>query len=201
MNTQTSPGQRYGRWLTLSHHEGSYWLCRCDCGTTKPVNGSNLRSGASKSCGCRGYKHGKTGSPEHKAWRHMRYRCHDPKHAAYHYYGERGISVCARWRHSFSNFYEDMGPRPSPKHSLDRIDNDGDYAPENCRWATSQAQGRNRRSAKPITFRGKTLPRREWSRITGIPMTTLSRRLRRGWSVHDALTVQPDQRYNTAGRG
>ena len=129
-----------------------YWECLCDCGNRKEIAGSSLRRQLSFSCGCGIARaniarsiHGMTDTQEHHIWKLMIARCHtspDPL------YGGRGISVCDRWRNSFVAFYADMGPRPSPKHSIDRIDNDGDYEPSNCRWATPHEQGINKRDSR-----------------------------------------------------
>ena len=128
-------------------------------------------------------------SPENMAWREMRKRCYSVQHARYADYGGRGISVCERWKASFEAFYEDMGPRPSSSHSLERINNDGNYEPGNCRWATPQEQARNRRNNRLLTFQGKTLCAAEWSAITGIHYNTLYGRIAKGWSDERVLTT------------
>ena len=132
-------------------------------------------------------KHNRYHSPEYRSWAALKSRCFDPQNSAYHYYGGRGISVCERWT-SFEHFYTDMGPRPSPKHSIDRINNNGDYCRENCRWATSQEQCRNTRRTHLLTFEGKTLCVTDWALILGIDRHTIIRRLKRGWSVEKTLS-------------
>lgn len=150
-------GQKFGRLLVIERSGRSTrgfvaWLCQCDCGGTKIADGGSLREGFVKSCGCllietaaeRNFKHGRCGTPEHRAWKALRGRCNNPNDPAYANYGGRGIRVCERWN-SFDNFLADMGLKPTPKHSIDRIDNNGNYEPGNCRWATDSQQNKNKR--------------------------------------------------------
>ncbi len=124
----------------------------CDCGQAKVVRLAHLRHGKIVSCGCVGHapkeKHGLRHIPEYLIWKAMNERCTRVKCQSFKNYGGRGIKVCDRWRHDFKSFYEDMGPRPSPNHSIDRKDNDGNYEPGNCRWATAVEQRHNRRPVK-----------------------------------------------------
>jgi hypothetical protein len=128
------------------------WICQCDCGGTAEVSGADLRRGSTRSCGCLRAEtmasahrsHGGSSTPEFQAWMSMHKRCENPRMRNFRHYGARGIRVCERWS-SFENFLADVGPRPSPEHSLDRIDNDGNYEPTNCRWATRSQQQKNRR--------------------------------------------------------
>lgn len=136
--------------------------------------------------------HGLSYVPEYNVWRNMRKRCGSPRNDNYPRYGGRGITVCARWLHSFSNFYKDMGPRPSNKHQIDRIDSSGNYEPANCRWVTIDIQSRNRRiknTCRRLTLNGVTKTVQEWSTCTGIGRQRIDERLRDGWSVEKALTL------------
>jgi hypothetical protein len=124
--------------------------------------------------------------PEYKAWGHIIQRCENPKTKKFHNHGGRGIKVCERWRNSFVDFLADMGKRPSAKHSIDRIDNDGNYEPGNCRWATNLEQSRNRRTNRLITVDGETMCSVDAARKYGLKRQTLEKRLDLGWSHEDA---------------
>lgn len=195
-------GQRFGRLIAVREIllERSYWECLCDCGNLKTVRASRLRSGTTKSCGCfvgvnqaaAARKHGQweggKRTPEISAWESAKGRCHSENHALYRHYGERGIIVCDRWRNDFGAFLADMGPRPSSRHSLDRIDVNGNYEPGNCRWADDFTQQRNKRNNHRITFNGRTMCVSEWAEVLGMRAGLLSRRLNLGWSVEKTLT-------------
>ena len=176
-------------------------LVACDCGSFKTVQRSNLASAMSASCGClqrelaasrqrrHGHAEGKTITGEYRAWVSMLTRCYNSRSVFFSHYGARGIAACERWRHDFAAFLADMGPRPSPKHSLDRIDNDGGYEPGNCRWATRSEQARNKRNTQFITAYGVTLPIAEWAEATGINLGTLRSRIRRGHTAEEAIPL------------
>jgi hypothetical protein len=127
--------------------------------------------------------------PLYSIWCGMKNRCYNRNEPTYPYYGGRGITVCEDWRLSFAFFWADMGPRPSPRHSLDRIDNDGPYSPDNCRWATRSEQSGNRRNNITLTHNGETTFAKEWARRVGLSYETLLHRLDRGWSAERALTT------------
>lgn len=146
------------------------------------------QSGVNNPC----YKHGRSYDAEYRAWKRIRQRCFNPNYHSFADYGGRGILVCTRWEDPTA-FLADMGPMPSPQHSIERIDNDGPYSPENCRWALPKEQASNRRTTVLLTHNGETKTMAEWSRITGIGKTTLSNRLKAGWSHEGALTTPPDR--------
>ena len=148
-------GNTYFRLTVLSYAGDSKWNCKCECGTVKVVQGGHLRNGGTVGCGCfhktKPLTHGKCYTPEYGSYQGMKDRCYNKNSERYADYGGRGITVCDRWLESFDNFYADMGARSSPRHSLDRIDNNSDYEPNNCRWATNSEQTRNRRIFKNNT--------------------------------------------------
>ena len=127
-------------------------------------------------------KHGMSYTPEHRVWRSMLTRCYNRNCACYSRYGGRGITVCDRWRHSFKNFFEDMGKRPSSSHSIDRIDVNGNYEPSNCRWVTQTVQSNNTRVNKFISINGVERTQAEWSAISGIHPTVIAKRVSLGWT-------------------
>lgn len=173
-----------------------YWKCICECGGTKVVSGSQLRRGKCKSCGCvellnrktMSTTHGLSGTAEHGIWTDMRKRCENKNHSHFHRYGGRGIAVCDRWK-SFEAFYEDMGVRPSSKHTLERKDNDGNYCPENCVWALRKQQARNRSTTRFVVFRGERMSVAELAERTGTPYRRLHRMIvKRGLSAEQAVS-------------
>lgn len=189
-------GQKFGKLtvMAVSHKDkniGVFWVCRCDCGNSTVVYRGHLKSGHTKSCGCLLAKHGHLASYKrtktYYTWVSMRQRCDNPNSEAYDNYGGRGIKVCKRWI-IFENFLEDMGESPTDLQ-LDRIDNDGDYYKENCRWITSKQNSRNKRDNRILTLYGVTKCSIEWSEKLGINYQTLCTRLSRGWSTERALTT------------
>lgn len=159
-------GQRFGRLVATEFilaKPKSAWICKCDCGGEAIVTTAKLRAGLTRSCGCfqredlgnRRRTHGMRRTPEYACWCHLKARCLNPRNPAYASYGGRGITVCDRWKDSFENFLADMGPKPHPNLTLDRINNDGPYSPDNCRWTSYAVQLNNRR---PSVQRTRPVP-------------------------------------------
>lgn len=170
-------------------------LACATCGQSFAVKPAKARGAKYCSRACQGVGHTTHGGArggvirsEYRIWTGIRTRCFNPHANNYHLYGGRGITMCEAWRTSFGAFLADVGPRPSPRHSIDRIDNDGDYEPTNVRWATHEEQGRNKRTNRLITFRGETHPLVVWANKIGLTTAVLKGRLYEGWSVERALT-------------
>jgi hypothetical protein len=189
-------GRRFGRFVVLAEggrtkHRSILWLCLCDCGEKKEVTTGSLLSGNSCSCGCLQKErvgeatktHGFSHLPIYRVWRSMKGRCYNLGHSSYGRYGGRGITVCERWFNSFENFYEDMGDKPSSRHQLDRINNNGSYCKENCRWVLPAENSRNTRSNHYLSFEGETLTLTDWSLLLGISRSTIKGRLDKGYSL------------------
>ena len=181
-------GKVFGRLAVVSDagsnkHGKVMWLCECECGTQSVVCGSDLRTGHTKSCGCLSrdvassgnYKHGMEGIPIYKVWAGMLQRCNNPKNKRYKNYGGRGIKVCKRWD-KFENFYADMDERPEGL-TIERIDNDGNYEPSNCKWATRKENSRNTRTNRIIKYEGISRCLSAWAEELGINKGTLKNRL------------------------
>jgi hypothetical protein len=192
-------GQRFGHLIAIArfgtnNNGDATWLCRCDCGVEKEISGHGLRDGRTKSCGCRRLdgtiRHGLYKSVEYRIWGAMLQRCKNPNAGHYDLYGGRGITVDPRWE-SFENFLADMGNRPSPKHSIERVDNDGPYSPTNCIWATRAIQSRNTRRTLRLTLNGETLCLKDWAQRFGLEYETLRGRIKKGWGIETALTTPP----------
>jgi hypothetical protein len=190
-----SCGDKYGDWTVLNvwRHPGTSRLmvnAECKCGRicVKEFQQLDGRRGTKKCKWCPRKRGGVGNTPEYKAWVNARSRCHNESSPAYPDYGGRGVTMCERWRGSFQAFLEDMGPRPGKAYSLDRHpNNDGNYEPGNCRWATRREQAQNRRSTKLLTLNGETACVGEWERRQGFSHHTINNRLKRGWSVEEAI--------------
>ena len=234
IRVEVPEGIRFGKLVVIRElpvRKGSsgtkrWFLCRCDCGEEVEVRLGNLRSGHTQSCGRHsvpphwpsgvaftpemlekmhgGKYHGKADSPEYGVWKGMTKRCYQKSCREYPNYGGRGIKMCAGWRSCFKSFYEDMGERPSPKHQIDRKENNGHYScghceeclangwPANCRWATSNEQNRNRRDNRMLTFEGETMCLADWAKRKGMCKSALSARLEK-MSVEEALRKEVRQ--------
>ena len=194
-------GDVFGRLTVLRDdvERRGFWICRCTCGNTKSVCRADVRLGKINSCGCirkeqlaarnkRNATHGMFGTPTYSTWSSMIARCENPHNASYKDYGARGITVCQAWRESFEVFFADMGLKPEGL-TLERKDNEGNYTPENCKWATTKEQNNNRRSSRSLTYNGETMTFAQWAERTGIPLSTLCKRLNAyGFTVEQALT-------------
>ena len=188
-------GKRFGRLVVVESVPGR-WCCLCDCGKYRDTTGTNLRTGNTTSCGCRKLEyahiprtHGKSKTKVFAAWNEMLQRCTNPRKKNYTDYGGRGISVCDRWQ-TFENFLADMG-EPLPGASLDRINNNGNYEPSNCRWASRTEQSRNRRNCRMYEIGGISKPLSEWCELHGMNYYAVYSRLEKGWDIEAALTTPP----------
>lgn len=203
-------GQRFGRLTVLSRAENRgksvYWNCVCDCGSSVTVRASGLRRGTCQSCGClhkervalasskANRTHGRSKTRLYHIWKGLFTRCYNPNSPAYAWYGGRGIGVCDAWSKDYMPFYEwSMASGYNDTLTIDRINNDEGYCPENCRWVDMKEQSRNKRSNVNIAYRGETKTLTEWAEELGISPSTLTMRLRRGWSIEKAFT-QPVKR-------
>lgn len=204
-------GVRFGRLTAITRFHArpdgkAEWVCRCNCGNYAVVLATRLRRGYIRSCGClgrdttaqRNRKHGLAKSPEHVIWLAIKQRCFNSNCQAYSYYGGRGITMCERWSKSFAAFLEDMGPRPSRYHEIDRINNNGNYEPDNCRWATRIDQANNKRNSVFLVFNGRRQTAIQWSRELGISRSTIDNRRRKGWPDEQVLATPID---NGRGKG
>lgn len=204
-NLKDLTGQKFGRLTVMGKQDKTkdghaLWECLCDCGTVVVVRGRELRNGHTKSCGClrkirlsESHKtHGQTNTKLFSVWQKMRYRCSCKNRKDYAYYGGRGIIVCDEWKNDFQAFYDwamDNGYREGL--TLDRIDNNGNYYPENCRWVTMKEQCNNRRSNNYITYNGKTQTLQQWAEEYGIARNKLSSRIHKlHWDIEKALTTK-----------
>lgn len=192
-------GQRFGRLVAKRFLGNRIWECECDCGNLARVQNNNLQT-RQLSCGClrnemtktRSLTHGETvgrsPTPEYRAWQSMIKRCYYKKSRRWERYGGRGIGVCKEWKEDFASFLDAVGRRPTRRHSLDRIDNDGDYKPGNVRWATKSEQAKNQSRNAIYVFHGKSYCLSDLVEFSGVGLSTIQTRLRLGWSVEEAVT-------------
>ena len=210
MNTQSNDnvGKRFGRWTVISlsnpRRPRGLYLCRCDCGTEKGCQIWHLEKGTTLMCDKhireRNMTHGKKGTRVYKTWDSMKQRCYNSRHKSYADYGGRGIIICERWLHSFENFLDDMG---EPKHgeTIDRIDGNGGYSPDNCRWATWTEQANNKRGNTILSAFGESKTMAQWARDTRclVDISTLVWRIsiaKKSWS-HEAAIVTPPRKLTS----
>jgi len=201
-------GKRFGRWLVIArsvakksgHRQPSFWDCRCLCGAIRTISSADLRNGKTKSCGClranlqttHGQCCGNKWSGTYASWMAMRNRCSNSRSKAYRHYGGRGIRVCRRWQ-KFENFFADMGKRP-PGLTIERKNNNGNYCPSNCKWATKSEQCSNTRRSRILKCFGQTKTITQWGLLYGVNPITIHLRLKMGWSIKDSVS-KPTRKY------
>lgn len=200
MSIKDLTNQRFERLTVIElsgqdKHGHALWLCKCDCGNEKIIMSSNLIRGLTKSCGClqdeSRTKHNMLNTRIYKIWEEMKCRCFNKNYKRYHDWGGRGIKVCDEWKNSFQAFYDwSMKHGYKDNLSIDRIDNDGNYEPSNCRWATCKEQNRNKRNNRLITYKGETHCLSEWVEILNLSKSAIEGRLKRGWSVEKTFTTE-----------
>ncbi len=203
-------GQKYSR-LTAGRLVArpvmtTFCECVCECGVIIYVKPRDLKLGIVRSCGCLNIETQRTRmlamntthgcaprrgtTPEYKTWASMKARCSNRGNTVYEFYGGRGIKVCERWVNSFENFLADMGSKPSPKNSIDRINSDGNYEPGNCKWSTDAEQNRNRRSNRNFTVDGETMCMTDWAKRLSIPYKTLWMRIEHGQTIEEIVKAK-----------
>ena len=199
MVSSLAEGQKYGLWEVDDAESKAGVLCRCECGIQKRVRASDLKSGKSRMCRqcsveSSNTTHGMRNTPEYNTWMHMIQRCHNENNKDYGNYGGRGIRVCDMWRESFEAFYMCIGPKPSAKHTIERMNTDGHYEPNNVTWATRTEQNRNQRSNVLLTINGVTNPVSVWAEHPDCPVSqfTIYKRINRGWT-HERAVFEPSK--------
>lgn len=196
-------GARIGRLVVLDKdvQKQGYLICICDCGTIKSIRSSNLVRFI-QSCGCLSKElrsqcaktHGKSQTPEYRTWCAIKERCDNATSSSYHNYGGRGIKICDTWKHSFETFLKDVGKKPTPQHSIDRINNNGHYEPSNVRWATPKQQSRNNRRNRIIEYKDNKMTIIDAAEAFGLTWSCLHQRIIAGWSVERALETPVKKR-------
>lgn len=200
-NFKDLTGKPFGRLTVIDQAETKksgqiYWNCKCRCGKLATIRGSRLRAGITESCGClakettrkRSVTHDMSYGREYAIWGGIIQRCTNPNNQAFKNYGARGITICDEWRHDFMAFFNYVGKRPSPKHSIDRMNNDGNYEPGNVRWATNVEQKNNYRDNHRITLHAHTMTLAQWACFVGLNPNTLIARINKcNWSPAKAI--------------
>jgi hypothetical protein len=206
-------GQRFGKLIVISKTDKRLdghicWLCKCDCGNEKILNGRNLRNGNTTSCGCyrnseikkRFITHGESAngkwSNEYNCWHHIKSRCINVNNKNYKHYGGRGITICDEWINDFSSFLKDMGRKPTLKHSIERIDNNKGYCKENCRWATQREQCNNRRDNKKTVFDNKEYTISQLGEKLGIRSDRLRWQLKMNWTFEQIIENRDNPKFH-----
>ena len=180
--------------LTENRNNRKHYICICDCGNKVTVSANNLRSGSVKSCGCLHKKnikktHGKTGTSEYNIWKTIKQRTLNSSNDNFYLYGGRGIGLSKEWEDSFETFLLDMGPRPTPKHSIERRDNEKGYSKENCYWATPVEQARNRRNNRYIEYKNFRKTLTTWCEELGLSYSLILKRLNLGWTFEESINT------------
>lgn len=212
LNDDELKGKRFGM-LTLLYRVGKnrwgdpIFKFKCDCGNEKDILYGSVRRGKTVSCGCYNMTkninispttktHGEAGTPDYMIWASIKSRCYCETNKDYNNYGARGIKVCDRWKESYENFIKDMGHRQSFDYSIEREDVNGDYCPENCYWLLKSLQAKNRRNNTELEYKGKVKILQEWADEVGIKPSTISKRINNyGWSIEEALTINPKDKF------
>jgi len=209
-----SIGDKFTRLTVVSKTEKpKYFLCECDCGKIKEIRKDHLYSGKTLSCGClkdaqarerasvlhnANISHGMSSHPLYNIWRGIKQRCLNPSSSHFNRYGGRGITICEQWRDSFEQFLNDMGV-PNDGQTIDRINNELGYFPENCRWATRKEQSNNISTNHKLTYKGQTLNIAQWAELKGMPYNTLRERIVKGWDIDRAINTKPRTAENRTG--
>lgn len=196
MKCENLIGKTFGRWTVIGRvptgkGNNNAWQCRCACGSIGLLTRTRLVQSKSRSCGCykrdatikRNTTHNMKGTTEYSIWCNMKNRCYNKHDTSYKNYGGRGVQMCEQWRYSFAAFFEDMGNRPSQKHSINRKDNNGNYTPDNCEWALPEVQANNTRHNLRISFNGTTKTLTQWAREMGLRREMIKGRIERGWPI------------------
>lgn len=216
MKVKNLIGQKFGRLTVVeldkfNKRSGVYWVCECDCGNINTVRSDSLTSGNTKSCGClaseqriingkSNAKHGMKGSKIYNSWQAIKKRCYNKKYENYNRYGGRGIKVCDEWLNDFVSFYNwSIENGYKEDLTIDRIDNNGNYEPNNCRWVTTKIQNRNTSQNIIITFNNKTQCLTDWAKDLGMNRAVLNYRIKKGWSIEKAFTEPINKNKSRGG--